>query len=134
MISISMTTTVKWARQAMAAVMAASVLVGGPALAGGSSSSSRVPDFVKPVRVSGTIVDVAVSNPAFSTLVTALTAAGLVRSEERRVGKECNSECSCRELVRPGPTACGVDLFATSANAGWPLAVVRQEEIGRAHV
>jgi predicted metal-binding protein len=34
--------------------------------------------------------------------------------------------CSCRELVRPGPTACGIDVFATSANAGWPLAVVRQ--------
>lgn len=35
-------------------------------------------DITRPVRVSGTIVDVAVSNPAFSTLVTALTAADLV--------------------------------------------------------
>jgi uncharacterized surface protein with fasciclin (FAS1) repeats len=87
MTSFSMKTTVSWARQAVAVVMAASVLVGGPAMAGGNSvnsgssgnsSNSRIPDFVKPVRVSGTIVDVAVSNPAFSTLVTALTAAGLV--------------------------------------------------------
>ena len=84
MTSFSMKTTAKWARQAVAAVMAASVLVGGPAMASGkaanpgSSSSTRIPDFVKPVRVSGTIVDVASSNPAFSTLVMALTTANLV--------------------------------------------------------
>lgn len=35
-------------------------------------------DITRPVRVSGTIVDVAVGNPAFSTLVTALGAANLV--------------------------------------------------------
>ena len=34
-------------------------------------------------------------------------------------------ECDCRELVRPGPAGCGIDVFATSSNAGWPLAVVR---------
>jgi uncharacterized surface protein with fasciclin (FAS1) repeats len=78
MISISMTTTMKRARQAVAAVLAATVLVGGPAMATGTSSNAGIPDIAKPVRVSGTIVDVAVSNPAFSTLVTALTAAGLV--------------------------------------------------------
>ena len=78
MISISMTTTMKRARQAVAAVLAATVLVGGPAMATGTSSNAGIPDIAKPVRVSGTIVDVAVSNPAFSTLVGALTAAGLV--------------------------------------------------------
>ena len=78
MISKSMKPIVKWARQAVAAVMAASVLIGAPAMANGSSSSARFAEIAKPVRVSGTIVDVAVSNPAFSTLVTALTAAGLV--------------------------------------------------------
>ena len=34
-------------------------------------------------------------------------------------------ECDCRELVRPGPAGCGIDVFTTSGNAGWPLAVVR---------
>jgi len=34
-------------------------------------------------------------------------------------------ECDCRELVRPGPAGCGIDVFTTSRNAGWPLAVVR---------
>ena len=78
MISLRIKTTVQWARQAVAAVVTASVLVGGPAMASGTYSNAGIPDIAKPVRVSGTIVDVAVSNPAFSTLVTALTAAGLV--------------------------------------------------------
>ena len=34
-------------------------------------------------------------------------------------------DCDCRELVRPGPAGCGIDVFTTSRNAGWPLAVVR---------
>jgi predicted metal-binding protein len=37
------------------------------------------------------------------------------------------TECTCRELVRPGPTACGIDVYATSTNAGWPLNVVRSD-------
>jgi len=72
MISISMTTTMKRARQAVAAVLAATALVGGPAMATGTSGNAGIPDIAKPVRVSGTIVDVAVSNPAFSTLPSAL--------------------------------------------------------------
>ncbi|MGO8683524.1 MAG: DUF2284 domain-containing protein [Thermoleophilia bacterium] len=47
-------------------------------------------------------------------------------------GRPCNrveacgrpEECDVRALVRPGPVGCGIDVFATSANAGWPLAVV----------
>jgi predicted metal-binding protein len=35
-------------------------------------------------------------------------------------------DCDCRELVRPGPVGCGIDVFATSANAGWQLAVLPQ--------
>lgn len=34
-------------------------------------------------------------------------------------------DCVCRELVRPGPAGCGIDVFTTSRNAGWPLTVVR---------
>jgi predicted metal-binding protein len=34
-------------------------------------------------------------------------------------------DCTARSQVRPGPVGCGIDVFATSANAGWPLAVVR---------
>jgi predicted metal-binding protein len=34
-------------------------------------------------------------------------------------------ECGVRAQVRPGPAGCGIDVFATSANAGWPLAVLR---------
>ena len=71
-------TVVKIARRTVAAVMAAAVLVTPPAFANGTSFGSRAPDIVKPERVSGTIVDVAVSNPAFTTLVAALTAADLV--------------------------------------------------------
>jgi predicted metal-binding protein len=48
-------------------------------------------------------------------------------------GRPCRREaacgtpesCDCRAQVRPGPAGCGIDVFATSANAGWPLAVIR---------
>jgi uncharacterized surface protein with fasciclin (FAS1) repeats len=73
-------TAVNTARRTVAVVMAAAVLVGSPAFATGTSPGSRAPELVKPERVSGTIVDVAVSNPAFSTLVVALTAADLVQT------------------------------------------------------
>jgi predicted metal-binding protein len=33
--------------------------------------------------------------------------------------------CATREGLRPGPVACGIDVFTTSANAGWPLGVVQ---------
>ncbi len=35
--------------------------------------------------------------------------------------------CDRRGEVRPGPVGCGIDVFATSCNAGWQLAVVRGE-------
>lgn len=60
--------------KAIAAAFAASVLLAGPAAASGKGA----PEINRIVRVKGTIVDVAVSNPAFSTLVGALTAANLV--------------------------------------------------------
>ena len=60
--------------KAIAAALAASVLLAGPAAASGKGA----PEINKIVRVKGTIVDVAVGNPAFSTLVTALGAAQLV--------------------------------------------------------
>ncbi len=34
-------------------------------------------------------------------------------------------ECDVRDRVRPGPAGCGIDLFATAENAGWPVEVVR---------
>jgi predicted metal-binding protein len=34
-------------------------------------------------------------------------------------------QCEARSQVRPGPVGCGIDVFATSANAGQSLAVVR---------
>jgi len=33
--------------------------------------------------------------------------------------------CDCRESLRPGPAGCGIDVFTTCANAGWPLKVVQ---------
>jgi predicted metal-binding protein len=33
-------------------------------------------------------------------------------------------DCDCCETVRPGPAGCGIDVFATSRNAGWELSVV----------
>jgi len=33
--------------------------------------------------------------------------------------------CDMRDRVRPGPAGCGIDVFATAANAGWPVEVVR---------
>ena len=33
--------------------------------------------------------------------------------------------CDARDRVRPGPAGCGIDVFATAANAGWPIEVVR---------
>jgi uncharacterized surface protein with fasciclin (FAS1) repeats len=60
--------------KAIATAFAASVLLAGPAAASGKGA----PEINQIVRVKGTIVDVAVGNPAFSTLVTALQAAKLV--------------------------------------------------------
>ena len=65
---------VKISFKAIAAAFVASVLLAGPAVASGKGA----PEINKVVRVQGTIVDVAVSNPAFSTLVTALDKAKLV--------------------------------------------------------
>lgn len=45
---------------------------------GNRNSKYHVPENAQVARVQGTIVDVAVGNPAFSTLVTALQAANLV--------------------------------------------------------
>ncbi len=33
--------------------------------------------------------------------------------------------CGYREALRPGPAGCGIDVFTTCANAGWPLKVVQ---------
>jgi uncharacterized surface protein with fasciclin (FAS1) repeats len=66
---------VKTSARGLLAALAASVLISAPALA--NSTESRA-EISKVVRVNGTIVDVAASNPAFSKLVTALTAANLV--------------------------------------------------------
>lgn len=68
-------------RSVLAALLLVSFgLASGPALAGQSDDGpySQALSALKPARVAGTIVDVAVSNPSFSTLVTALTAADLV--------------------------------------------------------
>jgi predicted metal-binding protein len=35
--------------------------------------------------------------------------------------------CTSRERLRPGLAGCGIDVFSTSANAGWPLRVVATE-------
>lgn len=35
--------------------------------------------------------------------------------------------CEARERLRPGLAGCGIDVFATSANAGWRLHVVAAE-------
>ena len=35
--------------------------------------------------------------------------------------------CGSRERLRPGLAGCGIDVFTTSANAGWPLEVVAAE-------
>ena len=48
-------------------------------------------------------------------------------------GRPCNrdeacgrpAECECRSMVRPGPAGCGIDVFTTSANVGWPLTVAQ---------
>ena len=76
-------TTANITKRALAAVMAATVFAGTPTMAGenasgANASKASAPAIDNPLRVHGTIVDVAVSNPAFSTLVTALTAADLV--------------------------------------------------------
>ena len=36
--------------------------------------------------------------------------------------------CTHREGLRPGPVGCGIDIFSTSANAGWPLNVVHDRD------
>ena len=35
--------------------------------------------------------------------------------------------CASRERLRPGLAGCGIDVFTTSENAGWPLRVVAAE-------
>ena len=68
-------------RISRAAIAAATILVLAvpfAALADGSRSAARKPEFTRVTRVHGTIVDVAVGDPALSTLVAALQAADLV--------------------------------------------------------
>ena len=45
------------------------------------------------------------------------------------LGEACGSPetCASRERLRPGLAGCGIDVFSTSANAGWPLRVVAAE-------
>ncbi len=45
------------------------------------------------------------------------------------VDESCGAPVACtsRERLRPGPAGCGIDVFATSAAAGWHLAVVPAE-------
>src|SRR6476659_8476485 len=62
-------------RPFVAAMFTAVIALGTTAAAHAGEAS---PPFTQVTRVHGTIVDVAVSNPSFSTLVTALQAAGLV--------------------------------------------------------
>jgi uncharacterized surface protein with fasciclin (FAS1) repeats len=81
MTSSKITMTAKFGRRAVAAVLAASLLVGGPAMATDDHDSWRKADISNPVRFSGTIVDAAVQNPKlFNTLVTVLSAADLVKT------------------------------------------------------
>ena len=50
-------------------------------------------------------------------------------------GRSCDLDAACgspetcasRERLRPGLAGCGIDVFSTSANAGWPLRVVATE-------
>jgi predicted metal-binding protein len=59
--------------------------------------------------------------------------AGCYRAFALAGGRPCDrdepcgrpKECDVQAQVRPGPAGCGIDIFSTSANAGWPLAVVR---------
>lgn len=80
MIPSTKKTSTNITKRALAAVMAATIFSGTPAMAAESASAANAsaPAIESPLRVHGTIVDVAVSNPAFSTLVAALTAADLV--------------------------------------------------------
>ena len=38
----------------------------------------------------------------------------------------CPGTCDSRVHLRPGPAGCGIDVFTTSGNAGWPLTVVQR--------
>jgi len=59
--------------------------------------------------------------------------AGCYRAFALAGGRPCDLDepcgrpdaCDVRGRVRPGPAGCGIDVFATAANAGWPLEVVR---------
>jgi predicted metal-binding protein len=50
-------------------------------------------------------------------------------------GRPCDRNAACgtlerctgRDRLRPGLAGCGIDVFATSLNAGWPLGVVAAE-------
>lgn len=61
----------------LAAIMAA-FSISTTRAAEAAADNTPLPDFVQVTRVHGTIVDVAVGNPNFSTLVSALGAANLV--------------------------------------------------------
>jgi predicted metal-binding protein len=66
-------------------------------------------------------------------LERALFLAGFFKAFAISGGRPCTldeacgrpQECDCRGLLRPGPAGCGIDVFTTCRNAGWPLAVVR---------
>ena len=37
-------------------------------------------------------------------------------------------QCDFRGGLRPGPAGCGIDVFTTGANVGWPLTVVQSPD------
>jgi predicted metal-binding protein len=78
------------------------------------------------LRASRRVVDVALG------LERELFLAGRFKAFAIAGGRPCNldepcgcpEDCDSRASLRPGPAGCGIDVFTTSGNAGWPLAVV----------
>ena len=84
------------------------------------------PERVEWLRASRRVADTALG------LERELFLAGHVKAFAIAGGRPCNLDESCgrpefcdsRASLRPGPAGCGIDVFTTSRNAGWPLAVV----------
>ena len=88
------------------------------------------PGSLEPLAASRWVADVALG------LERELFLAGYYKAFAIAGGRPCSLEetsgrpeaCDSRADFRPGPAGCGIDVFTTSRNAGWPLAVVRGPE------
>ncbi len=84
------------------------------------------PERVEWLRASRRVADVALGLERELFLAGHFKAFAIAGGRPCSLDEPCGrpEDCDIRAPLRPGPAGCGIDVFSTSRNAGWPLAVV----------